>query len=384
MPRVVRPVDRHLTLEHEDGGIDERDAQEMAGVVDQVAGGEVVRAVEHHIVPPHDLEGIVGPQGLAIADDLDIGVEILDPLDGGVDLGLADGALAVQDLALEIAAVDVVVVDDADRPHPGGCQIERRRRTQPAGADQQHAGIQQLDLAGLAQVGQDEMAGVAFALVGPQKPGDVELKPGVLPAIEPARHRVDAAVAQLLQVVGRQQATHTAGAIEDDHRLAIRLQALDLQLEKAAAKVEGAGQVPLHPFVVLADVDHRHILALAQPLVHLPRGRLVHLGADAGQKLVARETGAAAPRHGRDDRELVGRADGSGQPLQGANLIVIDEDVDEAFDLAAGVEKALPEAGMGGFERIEGLGDGGAGDFDPGLVGGQSAQGGGDEDGWHG
>ena len=52
---------------------------------------------------------------------------------------MSDGA--VQDLALEVGEVDPVAVDDAERADPRGREIERGRAAEPAGADEQHAGL---------------------------------------------------------------------------------------------------------------------------------------------------------------------------------------------------------------------------------------------------
>ena len=72
----------------------------------------------------------------------------------------------MQDLALQVAQVDDVVVDDADRADAGRREVEGRRRAEPAGADQQHLGVEQLRLPLLADLGQQEVAAVAVELLG--------------------------------------------------------------------------------------------------------------------------------------------------------------------------------------------------------------------------
>ena len=57
-----------------------------------------------------------------VALDGDLGVEGVDLLGGGVDLGAADVGLGVDDLALEVGGVDDVVVDHADVPHPAAAR----------------------------------------------------------------------------------------------------------------------------------------------------------------------------------------------------------------------------------------------------------------------
>ena len=45
----------------------------------------------------------------------------------------------VDDLALQVRVVDDVGVDDAERADAGRGEVERRRRAEAAGADQEHA-----------------------------------------------------------------------------------------------------------------------------------------------------------------------------------------------------------------------------------------------------
>ena len=52
------------------------------------------------------------------------------------------------------------------RADAGGGQVERGRRAEPAGAEQQHLGVEQLQLALLADLGQQQVALVAVALLG--------------------------------------------------------------------------------------------------------------------------------------------------------------------------------------------------------------------------
>ena len=53
----------------------------------------------------------------------------------------------VDHLALQVGGVDDVVVDEADRADAGGGEVERRRRAEAAGAEQQHLRVEQLQLA---------------------------------------------------------------------------------------------------------------------------------------------------------------------------------------------------------------------------------------------
>ncbi len=85
---------------------------------------------------------------------------------GGVDLRHADAVVRVGHLALEVREVDHVVVDEPDRADAGRGQVERRRRAEAAGAEQQHLRVEQLELALEADLGHEDVARVALALLG--------------------------------------------------------------------------------------------------------------------------------------------------------------------------------------------------------------------------
>ena len=134
----------------------------------QVAGREVVGAVDDDVVAVDDVEDVVGAEPHVVGDDVDVGVERGERLLGRVDLALADAVDVVQDLALQVGLVDHVHVDDAERADAGRGQVERGRRAEAAGAEQQHLDVEQLQLALLAHLGQQQVALVAVALLGRQ------------------------------------------------------------------------------------------------------------------------------------------------------------------------------------------------------------------------
>ena len=75
---VARPAfiveDADLPVETVDGAVHQGFAQLHAGVVDQVAGVEVVGAVDHQVVGAHEVQGVVGVQGGVVRVDLDMSV----------------------------------------------------------------------------------------------------------------------------------------------------------------------------------------------------------------------------------------------------------------------------------------------------------------------
>src|SRR5262249_30118396 len=93
---------RQLPVEAEDRGGHDGDLQTHAGVVEQVAGGEVVEAVDDDVVAANDLEDVRSVDPHRVLDDVDVGVERVDRLLGGVDLGNADPRGGVDHLPLQI------------------------------------------------------------------------------------------------------------------------------------------------------------------------------------------------------------------------------------------------------------------------------------------
>src|SRR3546814_6364939 len=78
--------------------------------------------------------------------------------DWSSDVCSSDLGIGVQDLALQVAAVDHVVVGDAQVADAGGGKIERGRRPEPAGTDHQHARQLQPPLPAHADLRQQQVA----------------------------------------------------------------------------------------------------------------------------------------------------------------------------------------------------------------------------------
>ena len=156
---------RDVTLEAEDRAVDDGNAELHRGVVEHVADREVVGAVDHQVELRDDVGHVRGVEPDVVGDDVHVGVEQRQRLLGRVDLALADPVDVVEDLALEVGVVDHVHVDDADRAHTGGGQVERGGRTETTGAEQQDLGAEQLLLALLADLGEEQVAAVAVALL---------------------------------------------------------------------------------------------------------------------------------------------------------------------------------------------------------------------------
>ena len=135
---VVRLEDGHLALEAVDRAVDDRDAAPDRRVVDEVAGREVVGAVDDQVpAVVEDPVDVLGGEALAVGDDVDVRVERLDRALRRVDLRRAERVERVRDLPLQVRLVDDVGVDDPERADAGRGEVERRGRAEAAGADQE-------------------------------------------------------------------------------------------------------------------------------------------------------------------------------------------------------------------------------------------------------
>ena len=56
-----------------------------------------------------------------------------------IQLRTTNAAAAVQDLSLQVRDIDHVEVHQPQRANPGGRKIERRRRSESAGANNEHS-----------------------------------------------------------------------------------------------------------------------------------------------------------------------------------------------------------------------------------------------------
>ena len=150
----------------EDRAVGVRLAQQHAGIVDQIARGEIVRAVGDDVVVLENFERVGAREHGVVLDDVQRRIERDELLRGGVELFAADVFGRVDDLALQIAGVHDVEIDQTQGADAGRGQIESQRRAQTAGAHAEHARGFQLALAFHAHFGQDQVARVAREVIG--------------------------------------------------------------------------------------------------------------------------------------------------------------------------------------------------------------------------
>lgn len=69
----------------------------------------------------------------------------------------AQSGCAVNNLALQVAFVDDVEINQANMPHAGSGEVQRQRRAKPAGSDQEHAALLEFALPFHTKLRQDQM-----------------------------------------------------------------------------------------------------------------------------------------------------------------------------------------------------------------------------------
>ena len=215
-------------FEPEDRTVYDRDTELDAGIVEQVPRREVVGTVDHDVIAGQDVHDVLGRQPGVVRDDVDIGVEHCQRLLGRVDLAIADPVDVVQDLTLQVRRINIVHVDDADRADPGGSQVHRRRRTEPACAEHQHLGFEQFLLSFDTDFREQDVALVAVHLLGRERGWCLPGAAFVLPPTEATVHRFDNLVAEFLHRASGEGGPHTAGAVDDDRNGLVDDPALDL------------------------------------------------------------------------------------------------------------------------------------------------------------
>ena len=156
-PAQARRKNRALAFKPEDRAVDVRLVEEDTNIVGEIAGREIVGAVDDDIVVFDDLDGVVAAEHGVVKDDMDVGIDILDAIARAIELLASHVLRAVQDLALEIRIVDNVEIDQPKCADAGRGQVKRDRRSEPASANAKHLGRLELFLPLQRYLRHDEM-----------------------------------------------------------------------------------------------------------------------------------------------------------------------------------------------------------------------------------
>jgi len=118
--------------------VNDRTLFQVTRIGSQKLRGEIVRALYHQVVLRDELPRVVGQK--ALLHQLEVRARML--RDGsertpcGVELVRANVCPLEEDLTMQIALIDAVVVTQGQRPDAGLHQGERHRATEPAEPNQ--------------------------------------------------------------------------------------------------------------------------------------------------------------------------------------------------------------------------------------------------------
>ena len=120
---ISRAEDRGLSFESEDRTVNVRFAEQDAGIVGEIAGGEVVGAIDHDVVLANDVERIGCREPRFVQLGPDVRIDVRDAVAGRSEFGTADVLGAMEDLALQVARFHHIEVDESERTDTGGGKV---------------------------------------------------------------------------------------------------------------------------------------------------------------------------------------------------------------------------------------------------------------------
>ena len=161
----------------------------------------------------------------------------------------------MDDLALEVARLDDVEVDDPERADARRGEVQRRRAAEPARADHHDLRLEELDLARGPDLGDQQVPAVARLLGRRQARGRLDGQRVRLPLEDAAGQVDDVCVAELLELGGAPAGSRAAAALHDDLGVLVGHRGADLLAELAERDEQGARDVACVPFDLLAHVD---------------------------------------------------------------------------------------------------------------------------------
>ena len=149
-----------LRLVSEDGCPHVGNPQPGAAGRDHVANIGGVGAINHHIHISEQTFGFRPSEPAIMGKNAHLGVQVGQHLAGGFHLGAAHLAGGVNDLAVQVAHVHGVVINNGDGAHSRSSQVEEGRGAQTAGADTAHVGVGKPLLLVRSETGEAELAGI--------------------------------------------------------------------------------------------------------------------------------------------------------------------------------------------------------------------------------
>jgi hypothetical protein len=121
--------------------VDDRDSGDAASVGGEKLRREVVAPLDDDVVPGDEVDGVVREEPMLVQVHRQCRRDGRQAARGCRALRGPDVGVLEEDLAMEIRAVDDVVVAQTERPHAGAHERQRRRTTETADADDQHPSV---------------------------------------------------------------------------------------------------------------------------------------------------------------------------------------------------------------------------------------------------
>lgn len=151
--------DRELAFAAGDGSVDIGDAEPAGDIAAQVAGFEVIGAVDDDVAISGESHGIGGAEAVAHDGDVQSGMESTEAVRGGFRLGSADVCFRVESLAVEVREGDFIVVHDDEVADAGSGEVEEGGAAEPAGAEAEDGSVCEFLLGGGSESRQRDLAG---------------------------------------------------------------------------------------------------------------------------------------------------------------------------------------------------------------------------------
>jgi hypothetical protein len=122
--------------------------------------------------------------------------------------------------------------------------------------------LQELELSLFTYFWNLQMAAVAGQAILSQLLRNDKRQTVVFPFAVTAGHRYNVGVAHVLKTLRRKRRANSSGAVDHDRRLSLRDGLFDADFEEPSGQENRAGQVPLIPLVLLADVEQNKVRAI--------------------------------------------------------------------------------------------------------------------------
>lgn len=154
-----RVKDRELAFAAGDGSVDIGDAEPAGDIAAQVAGFEVIGAVDDDVAISGESHGIGGAEAVAHDGDAQSGIKRAEAVCSGFRLGSADVCFREESLAVEIREGHLIVVYDDEVADAGCGEVEEGWAAEAAGAEAEDRSVREFLLGGGPESRQRDLAG---------------------------------------------------------------------------------------------------------------------------------------------------------------------------------------------------------------------------------